>query len=171
MKRAACVLIAIMASSGVAAAEGETVTISWSPIHLVLPVIEVAGEYNVAPNMGVALILGGGRVTSSDGSITATAYEVGGQFNYYFMQPFSGLHVGLEGLYLTVGDVEQDSTVTANGLSVGPYVGYKLQTDIGFAFIAQLGASYLAVAAESSTAMASEEKFSVLLNLNVGWSF
>ncbi|HEY5921701.1 MAG TPA: hypothetical protein VIV11_08520 [Kofleriaceae bacterium] len=171
MKRIACVVIAILTTSGVAAAEGEKVTLSWSPIHLVLPVVEVEVEYNLAPNLGAGLILGAGRVTSTDGTVTATAYEVGGQFNYYFMRPFSGLHGGVEAVYLTVGDVEQDSSVTANGLTVGPYVGYKVQTAIGFAFIAQLGVQYLAVKAESSTAMASQKELAPLLNLNIGWSF
>jgi len=132
-------------------------------------VIEVAGEYNVMPHAGATLILGAGRVSSN--GITATAYEVGGQLNYYFLEQFDGLHAGVEVLYLTLGDVEQDNTVTAEGLSIGPYVGYKLQTNLGFAFIAQLGASYLAVRGESSTQMASEERFAVLLNLNIGWSF
>jgi len=184
MKRAMCVVIAIMASGKLAAAQGDagapqpapaetgpSFTLSWSPAHLVLPLIELEGEYNVAPHMGAGLILGGGRISSN--GITATAYEAGAQFNYYFMHGFDGLHVGVEGLYLTLGDVMQDSSVTAAGLSIGPYAGYKLQTSFGFAFIAQLGVGYLAAKAESSSssAMASNRSVYPLLNLNVGWSF
>jgi len=47
-------VLAILACSGVAAAEGEQVTVSWSPIHLVLPVIEVAGEYNAIRRLQAA---------------------------------------------------------------------------------------------------------------------
>ena len=189
MKRAMCAVIVIMASGKLASAQGDTAgpqpaapespksfTLSWSPLHLALPLIELEGEYNVAPHMGAGVILGGGRVTSTSStgpSITATAYEVGAQFNYYIMHAFDGLHVGLEGMYLTLGDVMQDSSVTAEGLAIGPYVGYKLQTSIGFAFIAQLGAQYAVAQAESSSsgAMASAKKLYPLLNLNVGWSF
>ena len=75
---------------------------------------------------------------------------------------------GQEEVYVVMAGT---ATLTAAGFSVGGYVGYKVQTNIGFAFIAQGGIQYLAVAAESSTAMASDSKIAPLLNLNVGWSF
>jgi hypothetical protein len=170
MKRASIVSIVIVATSGTAAAE-PTASVTWSPVHLVLPVVEVEGEYNVAPHMGVGVIGGAGRVSNEDESITATAYEIGGQYNYYFMRPFSGLHAGAELLYLHVGDVAQDMTLTGAGLSAGPYAGYKLQTDIGFAFVAQLGVGFMLITAENASAMTSDRKVYPLVNLNVGWSF
>jgi hypothetical protein len=148
-----------------------TVTISMSPIHLIFPVLEVETEFKAHPRIGVGLILAGGRVSDENDTITATAYEIGAQVNYYFLKPFAGLHAGVEAVYLSLGDVMQDSSVTAEGLSIGPYVGYKVQTSLGFAFIAQGGVQFLAIRAESSSAMASDRKVSVLLNLNVGWSF
>jgi hypothetical protein len=147
------------------------VTVTWSPIHLVLPVVEVAAELSVAPNIGVGVIAGVGRVSDSTNTITATAFEAGGQFNYYFMRSFSGLHAGAELLYLHLGDVEQDTTATASGLSLGPYVGYKVLTSIGFTFVAQGGVAFAAYSASSSTQSQSERKIFPLLNLNVGWSF
>jgi hypothetical protein len=195
MKATSSILVTIMATGGIAAAQSEPapaaapqppsesqtttaqaesgpqVSITWSPVHLVLPLVELTGEYNVAPHMGAALILGAGRVSDANNTITATAYEVGAQINYYPMRRFSGLHVGVEALYLSLGDVEQDMSVTAAGLAVGPYVGYKVQTSIGFAFVAQLGVYNAVVEAESSTAMASDSDFGPLLNLNAGWSF
>jgi hypothetical protein len=187
MKRATSVVIATMCSGGVAAAQVAPVqenpapaptvertppiSVTWSPIHLALPVVELEGEYNVAPNMGVGLILGAGRVSDSMDTVTATAYEVGGQFNYYFMNRFDGLHGGAELLYITAGDVEQDSSITATGLSAAGYVGYKLMTSIGFTFVAQGGVAYYVAQAESSTAMAEQKKVYPLINLNIGWSF
>jgi hypothetical protein len=182
MKRATSVAFAILLSGGVAAAQGDQVpaqskpddeqaTVTWSPVHLALPVVELEGEYRVAPHIGVGVIAGIGRVSDSSDMVTATAYEIGGQFNYYFMKPFSGLHGGVEALYLTVGDVAQDSSVTADGLSVGGFVGYKLLTSFGFTFVAQGGIAYLAVNAESSSAMVNEKKVYPLINLNIGWSF
>ncbi|HEY5947139.1 MAG TPA: hypothetical protein VIV40_16665 [Kofleriaceae bacterium] len=170
MKLAYCSALAVVVTAHVAAAEPRT-SVTWSPVHLVMPLVELQADYNVVPNMGVGVILGGGRVSDDTNMITATAYEVGGQYNYYFMHPFSGLHAGFEGLYLHLGDIEQDSTVSGAGLSVGPYVGYKLETDIGFTFIAQGGVAVLAVKAESSTQMQSDKTVYPLLNLNVGWSF
>jgi hypothetical protein len=182
MKRATSVAFAILCSGGVAAAQGdqvaaqaepddEQVTVSWSPVHLALPVVELEGEYRVVPHIGVGVIAGVGRVSDSSNMITATAYEIGGQFNYYFMKPFSGLHGGVEALYLTVGDVAQDSSVTADGLSLGGFVGYKLLTSFGFTFVAQGGAAYLAVNAKSSSTMATDKRLYPLINLNIGWSF
>ena len=60
-------------------------------------------EYNIAPRMGIGLILGAGRVSDESDTITATAFEAGAQYNYYFMKPFAGLHAGTEVLYLTLG--------------------------------------------------------------------
>jgi hypothetical protein len=180
MKRELCVVLAMVTSANLAAAQesGEgtedsknAVTISMSPVHLIFPMLEAEVEFKAHPRIGVGLILAGGRVSDKDRTVSATAYEIGAQFNYYLLKPFAGLHLGVEGLWLTAGDVMQDSSITAQGLAIGPYVGYKVQTGLGFAFIAQGGVSYLAVKAESSTAMASESKVSPLLNLNVGWSF
>lgn len=146
---------------------------TWSPVHIAIGVVELEGEYNVAPKLGVGVVAGAGRVSDSMNTITATAYEIGGQLNYYFMKPFSGLHGGVEALYLTLGDVAQDSSVTAAGLSVGGYVGYKVLTSFGLTFVAQGGVAYAAVKAESSSsnAMASEKNVYPLVNLNLGWSF
>jgi hypothetical protein len=187
MKRAIAVVIAMVCSGGVAAAQvaptqetpavaavaepGPQFSLTWSPVHLVLPVVELEGEYNAAPHMGVGLILGAGRVSDEMNTITATAYEVGGQFNYYIMDRFDGLHAGAELLYITAGDVAQDSSITATGLSAAGYVGYKLMTSFGFTFVAQGGVAYYVVQAESSSAMAEEKNVYPLINLNLGWSF
>jgi hypothetical protein len=149
----------------------QKVTISWSPVHLVLPVVELEGEFSPAPHMGVGVIVGAGRVSNADKTVTATAIEGGAQFNYYFMRNFSGLHGGVEVIYLHASDVPQDATVTAAGISAGPYAGYKLLTDFGFTFIAQLGVQMLYVSASNTVDMKSETKFGPLLNLNLGWSF
>lgn len=166
------VVVGLVCLSTPARAEStQQISITWSPIHLVLPVVELEGEYNAAPHIGAGLIAGAGRVTNDDETVTATAIEVGAQANYYFLDRFSGLHAGVEGIYLHLGDVQQDTTVSGAGLSIGPYAGYKLMTSIGFTFVAQLGVSYLAVSAKSSTQTKSDSKISPLLNLNVGWSF
>jgi hypothetical protein len=150
---------------------GPVVSVSWSPVHLVLPVVEIEGELSPAPHVGVGVILGAGKVSNADDTVTATAIEGGAQFNYYFMRNFSGLHGGVEVIYLHASDVPQDATVSAAGISAGPYAGYKVLTDFGFTFIAQLGVQMLYVSASNTVDMKSETKFGPLLNLNLGWSF
>ncbi|HUS29388.1 MAG TPA: hypothetical protein VMZ53_12805 [Kofleriaceae bacterium] len=168
------VLVVALLGGTARAEKTQKVTALWSPIHLVLPVVEVEGEFNAAPHIGAGLILGAGRVSSEDDTVTATVFEVGAQFNYYFLRPFHGLHAGAEANYVHAGDVAQDSSLTATGLELGPYVGYKVLTDIGFTFVAQVGVAFLTLQAENSsgTVMPTKPKdVFPLINLNIGWSF
>jgi hypothetical protein len=150
---------------------GHGVAISFSPVHLAFPILEVTGEVKVAPHIGAGVTLGGGRVSSADKTVTASAYEAGGQLNYYFMDAFEGLHAGGEVLYLKVGDVAQDLSATAEGLSLGPYVGYKVDTSIGFTFVIQGGVAFAAYRAKNSSNTMTDKNVFPLLNLNLGWSF
>lgn len=154
-----------------AASSGPSVSLTFSPIHLSLPLVEITAEYNVAPHAGIAVIGGVGKVTS--GNVTASAYEAGGQFNYYLLRRFTGLHAGVEAMYMHLDNVNIDSSVTAGGLSIGPYLGYKVAASFGLTFIAQLGVDFLAAKASStmSSQTASERTVFPLLNLNLGWSF
>lgn len=43
--------------------DGPSMSLTFSPLHLVLPILELTGEYRVNPKLGVAVILGGGKVT------------------------------------------------------------------------------------------------------------
>jgi len=165
------IVMVLVLSSNAHAEDTQKVTVSWSPIHLVLPVVELEGEFSPAPHIGAGVILGAGKVSNETDTITVTVYEAGVQFNYYFMENFSGLHAGAEFIYVHVGDVEQNATATGLGISAGPYAGYKLLTNIGFTFVGQLGGQIVHISAEDSTTMKTENKFGVLLNLNVGWSF
>lgn len=105
-----------------------------------------------------------------------SAWEVGGHFNYYVVGSFEhGMQLGVEALYLKVAtsDSSYRSAASATGLAVGPYVGYKLITGIGFTFEANLGAEYVVAQAATAdgSATASDSRWIPLLNLNVGWSF
>ena len=166
------------------------VSVTFSPIHLFLPIVEVAGEVALNEKMSVAGIVGFGSVpietttiTSSAGGLSSStkrerlsAWEVGGHFNYYVLGNFDhGMQLGVEALYLKVdaAGTTYRSAASASGFAVGPYVGYKLITGVGFTFEANLGAQYVAARAQTSdgTSSASDSKWIPLLNLNVGWSF
>lgn len=150
-----------------------SVAVTVSPVHLIFPIAEVTAELKLVPHMGIGVTLGAGRISNADKSVTGSAYEAGGQFNYYILDAFEGLHVGGEILFLKINDVDQDLTATADGLTMGPYIGFKVDTDIGFTFVGQAGAAFAAYRAEAnnSTNTASDKKVYPLLNLNVGWSF
>ncbi len=152
-----------------------------SPLHLVLPIVELTGEYAIMNDLSAALILGGGKITSEASGLVAeetyTAYEVGAQGRYYLLGDFEhGMQVGAEALYLYLDrDGESSITVSGAGLALGPFIGYKIATHIGFTFDAQLGFQYMVARAEATdgtnTAKGEDSDILPLLNLNVGWSF
>jgi hypothetical protein len=89
-----------------------------------------------------------------------------------------GMQLGAEVQYLKVARSESNSTeiaASAAGFALGPYVGYKLITSVGFTFEGNLGFQYVAARGEASSATASasasEKTIIPLLNLNIGWSF
>ena len=149
------------------------VSLTFSPVHLTLPIFELQGEFKITPKMSASLILGFGKVSDKDNTIDATAFEVGAQYSYYLVGDFDhGMQLGAEALfvYLTDGDAAPGG-VFGGGLSIGPYIGYKIAADFGLTFHAQLGAAYMAVAAQSDSSTASDSKIAPLLNINLGWSF
>ncbi len=154
-------------------------SLTFSPIHLLFPVVEIQGEFAVTPRVGVAVIGGIGQVTleTSSGDSTLTAYEVGAKFVGYVLGDFEeGMQVGLEVLYVGIGgeanDGDETVSVLGEGLALSPLIGYKIIADIGFTFEAQAGPSLVFVSAEADNGD-SKTEVSILpmLNLNVGWSF
>ncbi|MDY0060386.1 MAG: hypothetical protein RBU45_11285 [Myxococcota bacterium] len=167
--------------------DGHFLSLTLSPIHLAMPVLEVTAEYRVLPKLGVAGFLGAGQYTQETeigGTVvdedTFLVLEVGAQVRYYVLGDFDhGMQLGAEVLYLHLsGDDLSSSTVSGSGagVAVGPFLGYKIATRIGFTFDVQLGYQVILVSAEASndqgqSATSDETSGSPLLNLNVGWSF
>jgi len=167
--------------------------VSFSPLHLLFPIVEVTGEIRLHRNIGLAVIGGYGTMgmdTNGEVMIVGsnkpelarfTVWEVGGQFVGYPVGHFdNGMQVGMEALYV---GVQQDANRVggvqtagvADGFAVGPFVGYKLATRVGFTFNVQGGVEMVVARADSSaggaTAHASTQTVIPLLNANVGWSF
>lgn len=169
------------------------VSITFSPLHLFLPMVEVTGEYAISNKIGVAGIVGIGSVpvktttfsSSTNGGLATTettthygAWELGAHFNYYLVGNFDhGMQLGAEAMYLHVSSEGQNvnTVAAASGLAIGPYIGYKIATHVGFTFEANGGVQYVAARASATngTASSSASGSSIipLLNLNVGWSF
>ena len=146
-------------------------SLTWSPLHLILPVVELTGEFKPMPHFGVSVIAGVGSVTDSMTKVSGRALEGGGQINWYPLRDFAGLDFGVEALYLSIDNVNLDSSATAAGLAIGPFIGYKAMFPFGLTLVAQLGVEFVAAKAQSSSAMADQKDVIPLLNLNAGWSF
>jgi hypothetical protein len=155
-------------------------SVTFSPLHLVLPVFEVTAEVRALDKLGIAAVLGGGRVseeaTATDPALSAPVVELGLQARYYLLGDFRhGLQLGAEAMYIHVSDDVETVSATVHGLSAGPFLGYKYTADVGFTFDGQVGFQRLGLSGEASdgTQVVTEQQsdWSLLLNLNVGWSF
>jgi hypothetical protein len=156
-----------------------------SPIHLVLPVVELTGEYAVTPDFGISAIAGYGGIsieeTSSNSAATRTVnipvLELGGQLNYYAVGNFRhGMQLGGELLWVKLS-IPKDEEVsgTANGVEVGPLIGYKWAASFGLTFLVQAGYEFVFFQAKTTDINGNEVESSAdsgipLLNLNIGWS-
>lgn len=172
----------------VKAADGDDVQHQWSvtlsPVHLILPVLEVAAEYRLQDKIGIGGLLGGGQIKVkdlvSDDDITFLVLDAGGSFRYYVLGTFiHGMQLGTElsYTYVSTSDTYDDISAVAGGLSAAGFVGYKIATNVGFTFEIQGGAQYMILDASAKSqstgdkAKASDSKAGPLLNLQLGWSF
>jgi hypothetical protein len=148
-------------------ADGPRVSLTISPIHLLFPMLEVTAELRVQDRLGLALIGGLGHV------LGVRVQELGAQARWYVTGHFArGLHLGVEALYLRADLADLSTTVSGEGLSVGPFVGYKLGWPSGFTLDGQAGVALVAARARSSGSTSSGGRTTLpLLNLNLGWTF
>lgn len=143
------------------------VSITISPLLLFLPIVQVTGEFRLNDKMGVAAVFGLGSLLNA-----FFALQAGGQFRYYPLGSFiHGLDIGAQLMSLALFD---NGGLVAGGVAIAPFVGYKIATNIGFTFDAQIGPDFVLFGASSSLtgpSTSSNGAIGLLLNLNVGWSF
>jgi hypothetical protein len=184
------VLLAALSASAEARAEDqreEVVSLTFSPIHLLFPAVEVQGEYKVIDGLGLSLIGAYGwpteTIENENGlkeDVRFDVIEVGTQVMWYPLRKFRSLQVGAEVLYIHVSTTEpvgtENATGLASGVTVGPLVGYKFILGPGFTGFVQGGVQFIALHAEASddTGASDSDDVSTVglnLNLNLGWSF
>src|SRR5262249_17728952 len=92
---------------------------------------EITGEYRLAAKWGVAGIVGLGVAQVEDSS--AAVYEIGAQGRYYLIGSFiHGLELGVHTEYVHVTAQINGLSGVGDGAVFGPFVGYKIATNIGF---------------------------------------
>lgn len=147
------------------------VAVTVSPIHLALPVVELTAEVRITDEVAGAVILGAGSVQPEDSDERASVFELGFQGRYYvYGKRRHRAQVGAEVLFIK-GESES-GFATAEGVAIGPFVGYKFTAAVGFTFDFQLGVQRIGIGAENDAGQtASERDWIPLINLNLGWSF
>ncbi len=163
-----------------------TKSLTVSPVHLGIGVLELMAEIRLQPNMSVAVIGGYGvqtqklMVATATGpesqDVDITVIELGAQGRYYLLGDFRhGLNVGLELLYLHGSASVETVSAVATGLAAGPFLGYKFISSFGLTVDLRLGYSTFLITGEATdgnTTQTESQKDQVpIVNLNFGWSF
>ncbi len=150
-------------------AQTRKLSVSFSPIHLFMPMLELTGELRLPHSAAVALIGGAGRVGKGSNA-DHFAFDVGAQGRWYALGSFDhGLMLGVEMLYLYVDPGRRDALdVSGEGLTVSPLVGYKVAFSFGLTLEGQLGFSFVAMPALTEPVRSWGLP---LLNVGIGWSF
>lgn len=167
------------------------VSLTLSPIHLALPVLEATLEVRPTEHLGIAVVGGIGKappvVVGQTGAFfdngeRYAVKEIGGQLLFYPLSKFDGLVLGGEIQRVTVSGtttVETQSVdVRGSALALGPLIGGKWIHESGFTLFGHLGVQRLWLQGESTaqgqTVSLSDNdtrKWWPLVNLNAGWSF
>jgi len=180
---AGCAALCVLGGSAFALAPAppepeRTVSLTLAPALLVHPVVQLGAELRVHRQAGVSLIGGYGaadeEVKAADGTrstASRTVWTAGAQGRYYGLGHFDhGLQIGFEALYTGVTGGASRGPITVSrageGLSLGPFIGYKITTLLGLTFEGQLGIKRAGIAGPNSAM----SQWVPLLNGNVGWS-
>lgn len=145
--------------------------------------LELTGEWRYADRVGLAAIAGIGRATVEDegAGYELGVFDLGAQAYYCLVGDFDhGLQLGVEALFVAFSGADRyNGSVTARlgGLSLGPFLGYKLALRSGFTFVVQAGgaifASSVHASHDESDTQYDDQAATVypIVNLNLGWSF
>ena len=149
------------------------ISLTFSPLHLFVPMAELTAEIRVSHRVGVALIGGVGTFRDPDTNGRISLVEGGASARYYAAGSFrTGLQLGFEALYAHAFTDVMNIDVKAAGLALSPFAGYKWTHSSGFTLEGELGASYMVARAHAETGQMAEKKaYGPMLNLQLGYSF
>ena len=145
--------------------------------------LELTGEWRYGDKVGLAAIIGGGRMLVEDEGTgyQLGVFDLGGQAYYCLLGDFDhGFQLGVESVFVALrGEDRYNGSVTATlgGISLAPFLGYKLALRSGFTVIVQAGGGLFVSTTHASHAASEtevDEQAAVLVplvNMNMGWSF
>jgi hypothetical protein len=163
-------MLAVIQAEGSARADDDvqhTFSLTTNPVYLVYPVVEIAAEFRVGDSIGLTAIGAAGTA-----NIAATWFVgwLAGEFRYYLVGSFiHGMQIGahIQGTYIATNNVLGTGIGgTGAGLVAGPFLGYKIATNVGFTFDTQLGPLFLLGNHSSDVG-----DVAPLIRISVGWSF
>ncbi len=182
--------IAVAQPAAVSKASGHDYSVTGSLILLDVQyetahynLVELTGEWRYTDKIGLAAIVGLGRATVEDegAGYDLGLFDLGGQAYYCLLGDFDhSLQLGMEAFFLGLNGADRyNGSISARlqGLSVGPFLGYKLALRSGFTVVVQAGAAVFAstVHADYDESDTEYDERGALLyplaNLNLGWSF
>lgn len=157
-----------------------SMSLTFSPPHLIKPFLEIAGEFRAGPFVSVTAIVGAGKQTITlpdESEEKVTGYEAGAQVAYYFIGTFErGATASLELMYS--GAQTDNVRGEALGVLVSPLLGFKLASGRGITINVQGGIQYLvsqAAGAEEQTDRLESsvvcDKCQLNVNFHLGYSF
>jgi hypothetical protein len=163
------------------------VGITFDPLSLLYPIFQMHVDVRLSDDFGIGVIGGYGKAKVDYIAIGNEAappptplWQIGAKAMYYAQGDFEGgLHVGVEALY-THAKLEGRTALgtgsiggLAAGLTVGPFIGWKLVTRAGFTFDSAIGVGMIASKQKSSDPDApTDDRSAVLIShLLIGWTF
>ena len=167
------------------------VTISFEPLHLFYPIVQLGAEVAIADEFSVSVFGGAGKAPVDffvgsgvtvpyTGPDKVNVWEVGGELRYYATGDFAfgGMHVGVEALFMHAS-IDGPAILAggavgglAAGFSVGPNLGWKFVTRGGFTVDSSIGIGFRAAKQSTDPNAPSDDTSAVLLgSLAIGWTF
>lgn len=147
--------------------DDRVISLTVSPFHAPLPVLELTAEVRISRHVSGALLAGIGRFLDARGH-PHDSREIGAQLTYYRAPTFRELHVGIESTYVKASDTASSTTFTGTAFAVGAFVGWKYIHRWGVTLVAQGG---LAMGWVEEHSLETDTRVLLIINLQAGWSF
>lgn len=163
-------------------------TLTLSPLRLILPPVSVRATLEAHLYDGLSLMVFGGAgktnaassstisttgptVSVGDAGDKVSTWEIGGALRWYFAHRFEGAFAGVDVTYVHATANPVSAGFLVRGLTVGPVVGYKLITSIGFTVDTRVGLGVVAKDDRDVDPSSPRSNFVPLADVGIGWSF
>lgn len=157
-------LVAVTATGAMA----QMVSVTVSPLQASKKIAQLTGELKIIDVISLSGVAG---IGSHEDQLVAVG---GGQVRVYLSGGFNGgMHIGAEALYTEMGKASDITGIinVMNGVSGGPFVGFKHVFDFGLTLDVAGGIRFKDGRIETGDSTAEPTALGPLANVNIGWSF